>query len=320
MTRPRCEQIALAATPFYHITSRCVRRAFLCGVDHESGQSYEHRRQWVEDRIRLLSSLFAIDVAAYAVMSNHYHIVVKLAPDELRSVPDETILQRWGCLYKGPLLLQRYLNGDPLGDAEMHQLATLAVVYRKRLASLAWFMKCLNEPIARRANREDQCTGHFWEARYKSQALIDEAALLSCMAYVDLNPVRAKIAPTPESSEHTSIKERIAPTFDPAAAARAQLREGALLRFMSPIKPLLLFSDQRCGDARGHLPFTFKDYLALVDATGRHVRRDKRGVIGRRQPPILQRLGIDPSGWITQATEFERQFRRRQTLGRPHPA
>lgn len=320
MTRPRCEQIALSATPYYHITSRCVRRAFLCGVDHESGRTYEHRRQWVEDRIRLLSSLFAVDVAAYAVMSNHYHIVVKLTPDELRSVPAETILQRWGCLYKGPQLLQRYLNGDALADAETEQLATLVAIYRKRLASLSWFMKCLNEPIARRANSEDQCTGHFWEARYKSQPLIDEAALLSCMAYVDLNPVRAKIAPTPETSEHTSIKERVEPTFDAAAAARSQFREGALLNFASPIKPLLLFSDQERNDAGDRLPFTFKDYVTLLDATGRHVRRGKRGVIGRLQPPVLQRLGIDPSGWITHATEFERQFRRRQSLGPPRLA
>jgi len=316
MTRPRREQVALSATPYYHITSRCVRRAFLCGVDHKSGQSYEHRRQWVEDRIRLLSSLFAVDVAAYAVMSNHYHIVVKLVPDEVLTVPDETILRRWGCLYKGPLLLQRHLSGETLDVAESKHLAELASVYRDRLASLGWFMKCLNEPIARRANREDQCTGHFWEARYKSQPLINEAALLSCMAYVDLNPVRARIAPTPEASEHTSAKERVAPTFDPAAAVRSQLQEGALQNFMSPIKPLLPFSDERSGYAGEHLPFAFSDYLTLLDATGRHVRRGKRGVIDSFQPPILQRLGIDPPRWITHATEFERQFRRRQVLGR----
>jgi hypothetical protein len=253
-------------------------------------------------------------------MSNHYHIVVQLAPDDLRLVSDETVLQRWGCLYKGPLLLQRYLNGDALVDAEAEQLTTLAAIYRKRLTSLGWFMKCLNEPIARRANREDQCTGHFWEARYKSQPLVDDAALLSCMAYVDLNPVRARIATTPETSEHTSIRERVAPTFDPAAAARSQFREGALPSFTTPIKPLLPFNDQRRDDAGDWLPFTFKDYLALLDATGRHVRRGKRGVIGRLQPPILQRLGIDPPGWISHATEFERQFRRRQALGPPRLA
>ncbi|WP_200197370.1 transposase [Halorhodospira abdelmalekii] len=81
MPRPRCEQIS-PTTPYYHIVTRCVRRSFLCGEDHVSGKSYEHRRQWVEDQLRLLSSIFAIDIATYAVMSNHCHVVVKLEPSQ----------------------------------------------------------------------------------------------------------------------------------------------------------------------------------------------------------------------------------------------
>ena len=92
MTRPRKALISLADTPYYHVTSRCVRRAYLCGVDHYSGQNYEHRRQWVVDRIRLLSSLFAIDVCAYAVMNNHYHLVLKLCPEQLEGLSDSQSL------------------------------------------------------------------------------------------------------------------------------------------------------------------------------------------------------------------------------------
>ena len=95
MTRPREVLISLSETPYYHITSRCVRRAFLCGVDHYSGQNYEHRRQWVVDRIRLLSSLFAIDVCAYAVLSNHYHLVLKVCPDQLDGLSEDEIMDRW---------------------------------------------------------------------------------------------------------------------------------------------------------------------------------------------------------------------------------
>jgi len=91
MPRPRKALVSIDDTPYYHVVSRCVRRAYLCGVDKETGQSYEHRRQWVEERIRLLSSLFSIDICAYAVMSNHLHIVVKLNPNEQSSWSDEAV-------------------------------------------------------------------------------------------------------------------------------------------------------------------------------------------------------------------------------------
>ncbi len=174
MTRPRKELISLADTPYYHITSRCVRRAFLCGVDHYSGQNYEHRRQWVVDRIRLLSSLFAIDVCAYAVMSNHYHLVLKLVPNQLKELSDDEIMDRWCALFKGPLLIQRYRQGDLLSTAELSTISDIVNVWRNKLSSISWFMRCLNQPIARQANLEDECTGKFWESRFNSQALKTE--------------------------------------------------------------------------------------------------------------------------------------------------
>jgi len=76
MPKPREQQISLSDTPYYHVCSRVVRQAFLCGVDNQSGKSYEHRRTWVEQRIHLLSEVFAIDICAYAVMHNHFHIVL----------------------------------------------------------------------------------------------------------------------------------------------------------------------------------------------------------------------------------------------------
>ncbi len=305
MTRPRKALISLADTPYYHITSRCVRRAFLCGVDHYSGQSYEHRRQWVVDRIRLLSSLFAIDVCAYAVMSNHYHLVLKLCPEQLDDLSDEQIMDRWCALFKGPLLVQNYRSGESLSSAERSTVSDIVNVWRIKLASVSWFMRCLNQPIARQANFEDKCTGKFWESRFTSQALKTQEALLSCMAYVDLNPVRAGIATSPETSDYTSIQERIQPVFQLDQAIDAQQACGDLLDFTTLLKPLLHFGGGSADQTQRGILFAYRDYLELVDWTGRMVRRNKRGYIDNNLPPILARLQIDPEQWHLNVTQFE---------------
>ena len=308
MTRPRKELVSVQDTPYYHVVSRCVRRSFLCGIDKPSGRNYEHRRQWIEDRIRILSSLFSIDICAYAVMSNHLHIVVKLRTETASNWSDTDIVNRWLCLFKGPILIQKWQAGENLSEAQLDTVKDIIALYRKRLTSLSWFMKCLNEPIARQANKEDNCTGHFWESRFKSQALLTEEALLSCMAYVDLNPVRADMASTPEVSEHTSIKERIKLQFDLTSAIELQKQLLALRGFHSTIKPLVTFEgDVRNGEQDGIL-FSLTDYLELVDRTGRILRDDKRGAISAHLPPILERLEIDPEEWINNATQFEKLY------------
>jgi len=181
-------------------------------------------------------------------------------------------------------------------------------------------MKCLNEPIARQANREDECTGHFWESRFKSQALDTEEALLSCMVYVDLNPIRAAMAEKPETSDHTSIKERIHPTLDLAEAIARQTEQQALNEFSVPLKPLLGFEGViRNGFQRGIL-FSFEDYLELVDCTGRISRSDKRGTIDENALPILERLNLDPERWCHRATAFEDSYQDYRNPGRRRQA
>ena len=311
MTRPRKALISLADTPYYHITSRCVRRAYLCGVDHHSGQNYEHRRQWVVDRTRLLSSLFAIDVGAYAVMSNHYHLVLKLCPEQLNGLSDDQIMDRWCALFKGPLLVQRYRSGETLSAPEIETVGDIVNVWRTKLSSISWFMRCLNQPIARQSNLEDKCTGKFWESRFTSQALKTEEALLSCMAYVDLNPVRAGIATRPETSGYTSIQERIHPAFNVQHAIKSQRQAGDLLEFKAPLKPLLQFEGGVVNQSRAGILFAFQDYLELVDWTGRIVRHDKRGSIDNALPPILCRLQLSLEQWHLNATQFESIHSRR---------
>ncbi|AWF81272.1 nitrogen fixation protein NifB [Microbulbifer sp. A4B17] len=165
-----------------------------------SGNDYEHRREWIEFKMHNLASIFALDIAAYAVMSNHYHIVLYIDKEKAPNWPDTEVILRWQKRFKASNLVRRYLQRDTLDHCEMRKLKEIIALWRGRLVDLSWFMRCLNESIARQANAEDNCTGRFWEGRFKSQALLDERALAACMAYVDLNPIRANMAKTPVES------------------------------------------------------------------------------------------------------------------------
>lgn len=293
MPKPRKQLISLDATPYYHCTSRCVRRAFLCGNDAVTGKCFEHRRQWIEDRILALAEVFAIDVCAYAVMSNHHHVVLHINKPKALQWTNHEVCERWHQLYKGTWLTQKYLKNHPLTDVELQVVNERLDLWRIQLCDISWFMRALNEPIARMANAEDQCTGRFWEARFNSQALLDEKALAACMAYVDLNPVRAKMAETPEASDHTSIKSRI------RELKRSGGQPESLMPFVgNPREPM-----------PSGLPFKLQDYVELVDWSGRIIREGKRGAIAANLPPVLDRLDIEPQHWLFLVTRFESQFK-----------
>jgi len=112
MARARKQQVSLTETPYYHCISRCVRRAFLCGEDKVTGTSFEHRRGWIEDKLLLLGKVFAIDVCAYAIMSNHSHIVLFVNEAEAKLWSLDEVLTRWHQLFKGTLITQQYLRGE----------------------------------------------------------------------------------------------------------------------------------------------------------------------------------------------------------------
>ncbi len=291
MAVPRRRQVSLIDTPYYHCISRCVRRAFLCGEDEQTGQSYEHRRDWVEEKLLFLGKVFCIDICAYSVMSNHTHIVLYVDERKAIRLSDKAIVIRWHKLFKGTMLTQQFVRGAQFETAEKMTLAHTISTYRARLKDISWFMRVLNEDIARRANREDNCRGRFWEGRFKSQALLDEAALAACMAYVDLNPIRAKKASTPESSDYTSIQKRI-------KYALTGKQPKSLSKFI--------------GSPRKHmpkgLPFELASYLELVELTGRCIREDKRGYINQQTLPILARLDITPENWIKLTSRFTKLF------------
>ncbi|USD39420.1 transposase [Ferrimonas sp. SCSIO 43195] len=292
MPTARKQLVSLQDTPYYHCVSRCVRRSFLCGTDVYTGISYEHRRHWVEKRLLELSQAFAIDICAFAVMTNHTHVVLHVDAEKANAWSTLEVLTRWHCLFGGTELTRRYCDDqqrDDLTRVELHLIESKAELYRNRLADLSWYMRSLNEFIAREANKEDQCTGRFWEGRFKSQALLDEQALLACMAYVDLNPIRSGMAKTPEQSDFTSIQMRI----------RAALQGTQPER----LKP---FDAKQLG--LHTLPCHLNDYLELVEFTGRVIRADKAAAIPASSDTLLQRLGIDLDNWMELTQGFEYQF------------
>ncbi|HEX7113815.1 MAG TPA: hypothetical protein VF193_01680, partial [Steroidobacter sp.] len=275
--------VSLDHTPYYHVIARCVRRAWLCGFDHYAAKDYSHRKRWVLQRMQTLATAFTIDVCAYAIMSNHYHLVLHVDRARARQLSHREVVARWSRLFALPPLLRQWQQGR-LADSERPAVLRLIERWRERLSDISWYMRCLNEYLARRANVEDACTGRFWEGRFKSQALLDEAGLLTAMAYVELNPVRAGIAPTPEASTFTSFPARLQHLRRRAASQPA--RRVALLPFQ-----------ERARSAQPCLPTTLRDYLQLLDWSGRAVRPGKRGSIEARVPPILERLRIDPQAW-----------------------
>jgi REP element-mobilizing transposase RayT len=299
MTQSRATQVSLVDTPYYHCISRCVRRAFLCGKDKFSGQSFEHRRQWMVERIQFLTSIFTIDTCAYAIMSNHYHLVLHINESENSELTDQEVCLRWSCLYSMPTLVSRWQTGGGLSEGELLMVKTIINRWRERLMDISWFMRSINEFIARKANKEDNCAGRFWEGRFKSQALLDENALLTCMAYVDLNPIRAKMANSIERSEYTSAHERI---HGNASQHIAKALEN------DPIKSLYGFVGDKSQDTPEGIPFSLIDYLELLDWTSRVLRNDKRGVVLGTQPQLLYVLGIDDETWCELASSFGKNY------------
>ncbi len=293
MTLARSSQIDISISPYYHCMSRCVRQSYLCGYDEETGRDYSHRKKWLVKRIKKLASVFAIHVCAFAVMSNHYHLVLFVNDNEAQRWSATEVIARWAELFPSDAKAIQTLSSK---EAE-YKIA----LWRLRLTDISWFMRCLNESIARYSNKEDDKKGRFWEGRFKSQALLDEGAILSAMVYVDLNPIRAGIAQTPELSDFTSIQDRI-------RCLAKELKEKKNRHSINELKQpehLMPFSNNTQALS---IDFTLSDYLQLVDETGRVIRNDKRCAIPENIAPILSRLQLNPSTWLNMVKNLQTSF------------
>jgi REP element-mobilizing transposase RayT len=313
MTQPRKKQICLEQTHFYHCISRCVRGFFYCGHNRLTNADCSHRKDWIESRMKKLASVYAIDISAFAIMDNHYHLVLYVNSNQAQSWTDAEVVNRWSLIHKVDDKIIQASQGKVSDEAALLMASKIITEYRERLMSISWFMKELNEYIAKRANQEDNQSGHFWQARFKCQALLDMPAILACMVYVDLNPIRAKMADNLKTSDYTSIQQRLG--IEPQRHQtncddenEESKQEQDPLHHL-PYAPLQKFAGSSHKDNnRDEIQFELLNYIHLVDWTSRQIRPDKSGHVASSTPAILNQLNITEENWLEFTSHIESSF------------
>ncbi|KAA5540226.1 hypothetical protein FYK55_21565 [Roseiconus nitratireducens] len=317
----RAELIDPDQITLVHVVNRTVRRCFLFGDDPVSGKNFDHRKVWIEERLERFAGCFGIDLLCFAILSNHYHLILRSRPDVVATWDDTEVARRW--LMICPPTRKKGQSAAPT-EAELDSIRRCPVrlaEVRRRLRSISWWMRLLNQNIAQRANREDEQSGRFWQDRYRATRLDDEESLLACAAYVDLNPIRAGLAETVEASDHTSVQRRLESRFDvrptSVAGCRGPRASSATRRDAFLAKLTIEKSDavgavpaengRRCSD-KGFLSLSDDAYLELLDWTARQIAPGKRGSTPMRLPSILKRLGLEQSSWCELVADFDRCF------------
>jgi REP element-mobilizing transposase RayT len=267
----------------------------------DTGRDYTHRKPWIVSRIKHLASIFAIHICAYAVMSNHYHLVLFVNEGEANAWDDDDVFARWKELFP--------TDAQAINTYSKKEADQKLALWRRRLMDISWFMRCLNETIARHSNKEDETKGRFWEGRFKSQALLDEGALLSAMVYVDLNPIRANIAKSPETSDFTSIQDRLKLLAKELNSKNAiDIIENRCNQSKQPKHLMPFTKGLHLHGADRVIDYKLSDYIQLVESTGKIIREDKRGTIPQDLAPLLTRLDLNPKTWIGMVKNLQNGF------------
>lgn len=310
----------------YHCWSRCVRRAFLCGLDPLTKIDFSDRRDWIVDFEEELAALFGIEVGFHGELANHIHLVIRNRPDVVDTWSDEEVARRWLTITR----LVKSKDGVPVEISqgqirlEVSDPERVAVL-RVRLADPSCFMGALEEHIARRANLEEGVSGHFWEDRYGCRRLESDAAILTAGLYIDLNQIRAGEAETPETSTHTSAHQRILTRLmrDAAREAGKEVAEifpsapdGWMCELTLQAEHIstseasrVSVTGRRASD-KGLLPVTIDQYLTLLDTVGRTLGAGKLGAIPAELAPILERLEVQVDRWYDTVAHFHERFGR----------
>ena len=316
----RREMLAEGDVQVVHCINRCVRRGFLCGDDPVTGKNYDHRRQWIRNRLEFLAGVFGIELLGFSVMSNHFHCVLRTRPDVVEEWSDQEVARRWWRLFPQ----RRNEDGSPADPTDsdlqaIHGDEKVLAERRLRLSSVSWFMRCTSEVIARMSNAEDECTGRFWEGRFKAKVLDSEEAIAACMVYVDLNPVRAGIAESLQTSDYTSVQDRMADVesaneVESTDAKDVRIEHGQRAGWLSPIplepkrKNVRERKTSRRASNKGSLPMSRPYYLLLEEWSGRQLYAGKRGYIKSEIPPLLERLGTSPEFWLHSIRKLEPRY------------
>jgi hypothetical protein len=282
------------------------------GYDRHSRRNHDHRKQWLEDRHRHFASLFGIDLLCFSILSTHFHLVLRSRPDIVKTWDDQEVARRW--LMICPLRKDRH--GKPL-EPTASDLNTICLdpdrlqEIRLRLSDISWWMRLLCQPLAAMANREEKQLGRFWQGRFRATRIYDEASLLACAAYVDLNVIRAALAETLEASDHTSVQRRIQ-----SLACETVSTESAPDQFLAPLEideqrdavgPVASQSGRRASD-KGFLSMSVAEYIELLDWTARLVVPGKSGATPIELPGVLERLGLTVPQWTGLVRDFGRLF------------
>ena len=321
-----------------HTMARTNRRCFLMGDDQFTGKNFDHRKRWIEDKLKHLAANFGIDLLAFSCLSNHFHLVLRSRPDVVKTWDDTEVARRWWSLCpqrKTKSEIDGKKNWVPVEPTEWdlnsirNDPVKLAAV-RSRLSDISWWMRLLCQYIALRANGEEgKGLGRFWQSRFKAVRILDEESLLACAAYVDLNPIRAALAETLEASDYTSVqrrittlKENVAANHDSNASNTATIPNRSD-DFLSPISidekndPLSSQpsrNGKRCSD-KGFLALSEAEYLTILDWIARDTVAGKRGQTPVGAPPVFERLGIDAQEWSRMVNDFGRTFK--NVAGKP---
>lgn len=263
------------ATGTYHVLSRCARRAFLLGDENA------HRKDWVADMAADLLQCFAIDLHAYAIMCNHIHLVLRPRPDLVDAMSTKNLVKRG--LRQFPVRIGNGVDVLPVTKdlvARRSQSEDAVKQYRERLSSITWFMKLLKQRIARMANKEDACTGHFWESRFLTVPLLDKGAVYSCMAYVDRNPWRAGAAESITKTRYCSAPHRMSGDMKGLSDAEKSLNRH--LTPMSKCAPVEVWTNELSQSG-----ITPEEYRIFLDPSNHY-----SDIMS-----IHRKLGIDGASW-----------------------